>query len=388
MTRTIGIGVIGMGWMGEAHSRAYRAIPDRFPQAGIRPRLVVCADPVEARAAAAQERFGFERYAVDWHDLVADPTVDAVSVTAPNGMHLEINRAAAAAGKHILCEKPVGRFPEETLRSEEAARQAGVLTFVGFNYRWAPVVQYARKLIADGKLGQITHYHGRFLNGYAGNPNGFLSWRFDEAQGLGTLGDLMSHAIDMAHMIAGPIASLTSDKEIFIRARPIPQPGVGTHYDVGGVDSPRGDVTNEDYVSALVRFANGARGYLESCRVINGAKCDMSFEVHGTQGAIKWNFEQMNELQLQWRNDANPAEDAYLTVMSGPAHPYHGHFNPAWAAGLGYDDLKTIEAYNFLNSIVTGKQGEPGFAEAAAVARVQQAMIRSWESGGWESVQV
>lgn len=388
MTRTIGIGVIGMGWMGEAHSRAYRAVPDRFPESGIQPHLVVCADPVEPRARSAQERFGFARYTTDWHDVIADPAVEAVSVTAPNGMHLEINRAAAAAGKHILCEKPVGRFPEETLLSTEAARAAGVLTFVGFNYRWAPVVQYARKLIADGKLGQLTHYHGRFLNGYAGNPNGFLSWRFDEAQGLGTLGDLMSHVIDMAHMIAGSITALTSDKEIFIRARPLPQPGVGTHYDVGGDESPKGDVTNEDYVSALVRFANGARGYLESCRVINGAKCDMSFEVHGTKGAIKWNFERMNELQLQWRNDANPAEDAYLTLQSGPAHPYHGHFNPAWAAGLGYDDLKTIEAYNFLNSLVTGRQGVPGFAEAAAVARVQQAMIRSWESGTWETVEM
>ena len=113
----------------------------------------------------------------------------------------------------------------------------------------------------------------------------------------------------------------------------------------------------------------------------------MSFEVHGVNGALKWNFERMNELQLQWRNDANPAEDGYLTLQSGPAHPYHGHFNPAWAAGLGYDDLKTIESYSFLRSIVAGQQGEPGFAEAAAVARVQQAMLRSWESGHWETVQ-
>ncbi|MCS6827563.1 MAG: Gfo/Idh/MocA family oxidoreductase [Caldilinea sp.] len=387
MTRTIGIGVIGMGWMGEAHSRAYRSIPDRFPESGVRPRLIVCADPVEARARAAKERFDFDRYVTDWREVIADPAVEAISVTAPNGMHLEINCAAAAAGKHILCEKPVGRFPEETLRSAEVAHEAGVLTFVGFNYRWAPMVQYARKLIEEGKLGPITHYHGRFLNGYASNPNGFLSWRFDEAQGLGTLGDLMSHVIDMAHMIAGPIASLTSDKEIFIRERPIPQPGTGTHYDVGGPEGPKGHVTNEDYVSALVRFANGARGYLEACRVINGAKCDMSFEVHGTKGAIKWNFERMNELQLQWRNDANPAEDAFLQLLSGPAHPYHGHFNPGWAVGLGYDDLKTIEAYNFLISIVNGKQGEPGFTEAAAVARVQQAMMRSWQSGAWEAVE-
>lgn len=386
MSQTIGIGVIGMGWMGEAHSRAYRAIPDRFPASKIQPHLIVCADPVEARAHSAQERFGFARYTTDWREVIADPAVQAISVTAPNGMHLEINRAAATAGKHILCEKPVGRFPEETLLSDEAARAAGVITFVGFNYRWAPVVQYARRLLQEGKLGRITHYHGRFLNGYASNPNGFLSWRFDEAQGLGTLGDLMSHVIDMAHMLAGPIASLTSDREIFIRERPLPQPGVGTHYDVGGAEGPKGEVTNEDYVSALVRFASGARGYLESCRVINGAKCDMSFEIHGTQGAVKWSFERMNELQLQWRNDANPAEDGYTTLLSGPAHPYHGHFNPGWGTGLGYDDLKAIEAYNFLQAVTTGKQGEPGFAEAAAVARVQQAMIRSWSSGGWEQV--
>jgi len=387
MTRTIGIGVIGMGWMGEVHSRSYRAIPDRFHESGISPRLVVCADPVEARAQAAQKRFGFERYTTDWRAVIADPTVEAVSVAAPNGMHLEINRAAAQAGKHILCEKPVGRDPQETIQSAAAAREAGVLTFVGYNYRWAPLVQYAHQLIAEGKLGQVTHYHGRFLNGYAGDPNGFLSWRFEQEQGLGTLGDLLSHVIDLAHMLAGPITRVTSDKEIFLRRRPIPQAGSGTHYDAGSSDGPMGDVTNEDYASALVHFESGTHGMLEACRVINGAKCDMSFEIHGTKGAIKWNMERMNELRLQWRNDANPAEDGYTTLLSGPAHPYHRHFNPAWGLNLGYDDLKVIEAYNFLHSIVTGQQGEPGFAEAQAVANVQQAMIRSWESERWETVE-
>ncbi len=353
MTRTIGIAVIGMGWMGEVHSRSYRAIPDRFHESGIFPRLVVCADPVEARAQAAQQRFGFERYTTDWRAVIADPTVEVVSVTAPNGMHLEINRAAAQAGKHILCEKPVGKDPQETIQSTAAAREAGVLTFVGYNYRWAPVVQYAYQLITEGKLGRLTHYHGRFLNGYAADPNGFLSWRFEQEYGLGALSDLLSHVIDMAHMLAGPIARVTSDKEIFIRRRPIPQPGGGTHYDVGSSDGPMGDVTNEDYVSALVHFENGTRGMLEACRV----------------------------------NDANPAEDGYTTLLSGPAHPYHSHFNPAWGLNLGYDDLKVIEAYNFLHSVVTGQQGEPGFAEALAVANVQQAIIRSWGSERWEAVE-
>lgn len=387
MKRTIGIGVIGMGWMGEVHSRSYRAVPDRFHESGIVPRLVVCADPVEARAQAAQQRFGFERSTSDWREVIADPAVEALNVTAPNGMHLEINRAAAQAGKHILCEKPVGREPNETLASVAAAREAGVKTFVGYNYRWAPVVQYALTLLQAGKLGQITHYHGRFLNGYAANPNGFLSWRFKQEQGLGTLGDLMSHVIDMAHMLNGPITRLTSDRETFIRSRPIPQPGHGTHYDVGKPGDPHGDVTNEDYVSMLVHFANGARGMLEACRIINGAKCDLGFEIHGTRGAMKWSMERMNELQLQWRNDANPAEDAYMNVLSGPAHPFHHAFNPAWGLGLSYEDLKVIEAYQFLRSIVDDKQGAPGFEEAGAVARVQQAVMRSWEHERWETVQ-
>lgn len=387
MTKVIGIGVIGMGWMGDAHSRAYRALSDRFYESGIQPRLVVCADPIESRARTAQQRFGFERITTDWRTVVSDPAVDVVDVTAPNGMHLEINRAVAAAGKHLACEKPVGRNPDETMQSVAAARQAGIITSVGFNYRWAPVVQYARQLLADGKLGRITRYYGRFLNGYAGDPNGFLSWRFEQQHGLGTLGDLMSHVIDMAHMLAGPIARVSSDSEIFIRQRPIPQPGSGTHYDVGSSDGPQGDVTNEDYVSALVQFNSGARGVLEACRIINGAKCDMAFEIHGTRGAIKWTMERMNELQLQWRNDANPAEDGFTTLLSGPAHPYHRFFNPAWGTGLGYDDLKVIEAYNFLNGVATGTQGASGFAEALAVAQVQQAIIRSWSSERWEAVE-
>jgi predicted dehydrogenase len=387
MTRTIGIGVIGMGWMGEVHSRSYRAIPDRFHESGIFPRLVVCADQVEARAQAAQQRFGFERYTTNWRSVIADPEVEVVNIAAPNSMHLEIVREAARAGKPIMCEKPVGKDPQETIQSAVTAREAGVLTFVGYNYRWAPVVQYAHQLIAAGKLGQLTHYHGRFLNGYAADPNGFLSWRFEQEHGLGTLSDLLSHVLDMAHMLAGPIMRVSSDKAIFIRRRPIPQPGSGTHYGVGSSDGPMGDVTNEDYVNALVQFTNGARGMLEACRVINGAKCDMSFEVYGTKGAMKWSMERMNELQLQWRNDENPAEDGYTTLLSGPAHPYHRHFNPAWGLNLGYDDLKVIEAYNFLRSVVSRQQGEPGFAEALAVANVQQAIMRSWESEHWEAVE-
>lgn len=386
MTRQIGIAVIGMGWMGHVHSRAYNQIKDRFHDADFRPRLIVCADTVEARAREAQQRFGFERWTTDWRAALDDPQVEAVNVTAPNGMHLEINRAAAAAGKHILCEKPVGRFPEETIASYEAVRDTPLRTLVGYNYRWAPLVQYAQRLIAEGELGEITHYHGRFLNGYAGDPLGFLSWRFEGQHGLGTLGDLLSHVIDMAHMLAGPISKVVASRETFIRERPIPTPGLGTHYDVARGDEPRGAVTNEDYVSVLARFANGAQGILEACRVINGAKCDMSFEVHGTRGALKWNLERMNELRFQRRSPHNPAQEGYTELLSGPAHPYHSRFNPAWGLAIGYDDTKVIEAYQFLRSVVTGEQGAPGFREAHDVARVQQAIMRSWEDERWHTV--
>jgi predicted dehydrogenase len=375
-----------MGWMGQVHSRAYNVLPDRFYESDFRPRLVICADNVQARAEEARQRFGFAQATTDWHEVIAHPEVEAINITGPNSLHLEVIEAAAQAGKHILCEKPVGRFPAETIRAYEAVKAQALCTLVGYNYRWAPLVQYARHLIESGELGTLTHYHGRFLNGYAGNPSGFLSWRFLEAEGLGTLGDLMSHAIDMAHMLAGPIHKLVASRETFIKQRPIPRPGVGTHYDVATGDEAMGAVTNEDYVSAIVRFENGVQGIIESCRVINGAKCDMSFEVHGTKGALKWNMEQMNELHFQRRRDDNPAEDGYTRLLTGPAHPYHRYFNPAWGCALGYDDLKVIEAFEFLSSVASGKQAEPGFREAYRVAQVQQAIMRSWEHENWQTV--
>lgn len=384
MTRTIGIGVIGMGWMGEAHSRAYHQVLARFRNSGFAPRLVICSDNVESRALEAQERLGFEQFTTNWPEVVRHPEVKVVNVAAPNGLHLEMVQAAAEAGKHVLCEKPVGRDPRETALCEQAARQAGVLTFVGYNYRWAPMVQYARQLIDEGRLGRLTHYRSRFFACYASNPYGVLSWRFQKEHGLGVLSDLGSHAIDLAHMIVGPVSRVISNKETFIRQRPLPK-AAGTHFSTGGAEDPTGEVTNEDYVGILVSFENGVQGVIESCRVINGPKAEYTFELNGTKGALKWNFERMNELQVQFRSE-DDAEDGFTTILSGPAHPFHQHFNPGPGIGLGYDDLKTIEAYQFLKSVAEEKQGEPGFAEALAVANVQTAVERSWKSEHWENV--
>jgi predicted dehydrogenase len=386
MPRVIGVGVIGMGWMGEVHSRSYRQIVERFPDCPLHPKLVICADDVEARSSAARVRFGFEKQTTDWRRVIEDPAVEVVNVAAPNNLHLEIVRHAASQGKHIFCEKPVGRNPQETATIEHLARQAGVMTFVGYNYRWAPLVQYGRKLIHDGLLGNLTHYRGRFFAGYASDPRGVLSWRFQQdLAGLGVLGDLMSHVIDMSHFIAGPIQAVVGMRRTFIAERPLATAGQGTHFTVSA-EGPTDKVTNEDYVGTLVEFANGARGTFEACRIIDGPRCQMAFEVHGTRGSLAWDFEQMNELRL-FLSEGDSARRGYTRVLSGPEHPYHAHFNPAAGTGLGYDDLKIIEAYEFLKSIADGKLSEPSFSEALAVANVQAAVARSWETRSWEHVQ-
>ena len=385
MARSIGIGVIGMGWMGTVHSRLYKQVANRFRESAVQARLVVCADDVEARGREAQECFGFGQYTTDWKKVIADPDVQVVSIASPNNLHLEIVRAAAKAGKHIFCEKPVGRGPLETAQIEEAARKAGVMTGVGYNYRWAPLVQYACQLMRDGKLGELTHYRGRFLVGYGSNPEGTLSWRFQhETAGTGALGDLMSHVVDMAHMMAGSIKRVTSICKTFITQRPLAIKGQGTHFSTAS-GGPKGDVTNEDYVGALAQFANGAQGSFEVCRVIKGPRCEMAFELNGTKGALKWNFERMNELELHLP-DGTDEHDGLVLIQSGPQHPFYAQFYPGPAISMSYEDLKLIEAFQFLRSVADGKQREPGFTEALAVAEAQEAMQRSWESETWEDV--
>ena len=204
VSRTIGIGVVGFGWMGQAHSRAYRNIPMYFPETGLEPRLVAIADTVPERVDLAKNNFGFEAGTDNWRELLERDDIDVIDITAPNAMHEELAVAAAEAGKHIFCEKPVGIAPEATAVIEQAARKAGVVTGCGYNYRWAPMVQYTKTLIDEGRFGALTHYRGRFFSMYGRDRLGLLSWRFkqDEA-GYGVLSDIMSHAIDMAQYLCG-----------------------------------------------------------------------------------------------------------------------------------------------------------------------------------------
>ena len=384
--RELRIGLIGFGWMGQAHSRSYRDIPVLFPECGLRPRLTAMSDTVEDRRRLATDTFGFEAGHANWEDVIAREDVDIIDITAPNDLHRPIAEAAAKAGKHVFCEKPVGLLPADTAAIESAARKAGVITGCGYNYRWAPLVQYTKELILTGRLGGLTHYRGRFFSMYGRDRLGLLSWRFlQEEAGYGALLDIMSHAVDMALHLAGPISRLVATRETFVKERPLPQPGSGTHYDRGRAGDPRGAVTNEDYVGALVEFASGTRGTLEADRSIFGPQSAMAFELNGDRGAASWNHETLNQLDL-YLPDESPA-DGFIRVLAGDWLPHHGNFVPGGGNSIGYEQLKVIEALEFCRAVAENRPYAPGFGDALAVAEVLDAMIRSFDSGRWEDVE-
>ncbi|MGH9245062.1 MAG: Gfo/Idh/MocA family protein [Acidimicrobiales bacterium] len=385
MTR-IGVGVIGFGWMGQAHSRSVRRIATLFPEREYQAELVVCADSVAARRDTAVGDFGFAEATDDWRKVVEHPDVDAVFVCAPNMLHVEMCQAAAAGGNHIFCEKPVGGTPDQTRAIEAAGRRAGVIGGVGYNYRWAPLVRYAKELIDGDAIGEVTLYRGRFFSMYGNDPLGLLSWRFLQDQaGYGVSTDILSHAVDLAHFLAGPITRVVGTGATFVPERPLPRPGLATHYDRGAVGDPTGPVTNEDYAAALVEFASGTRGTFEACRTLVGPQSQMAFDVYGTKGALAWNLETMNELRL-CTDATEEGRRGYTTIHATERHPYHGSFVPGEANGIGFEDLVVIEDHEFLRSVAAGRQHVPGFAEALAYVRVQDAWLRSWRSGCWEDV--
>ena len=376
--------MIGFGWLGQAHSRSLQRIGTLFGERSFDAELVICSDPVPARVEDAVGSFGFARGEQDWRRVMDDPAVDVVYIAAPNMVHVEMVEAAAQAGKHVFCEKPVGGTPEQTVRAERAARRAGVISGVGYNYRWAPLVRYVRELIASGELGEITNYRGRFFSMYGSDPLGLLSWRFklDEG-GHGVTSDLLSHSVDLAHMLLGPITRVVGTTATFITERPLALPGAG-HYGRGAPGDPTGPVTNEDYAGMLCEFASGARGSFESSRTIIGPESQMDFDVHGTRGAAAWNLEKLNELQLYRLTD--DLGSGYTTVFGGDRFPYHGHFVPGSANGIGFEDLVVIEDYEFCRSIAEERPHAPGFAEAVEWVSVQAALLKSVQTGRWEPV--
>ncbi|MFJ7044517.1 Gfo/Idh/MocA family protein [Streptomyces sp. NPDC101112] len=383
MVSALGVAVVGFGWMGRVHTQAYARVPHHFPQLPVRPELVTVVEDVPGRAEEAAERFGFATTARDWREVAADPRVHAVSITAPNFLHREIGVAMAEAGKHIWIEKPVGLTAADARAVADAVAKAGVQGTVGFNYRNAPAVAYARELIAGGEIGTVTHVRVRLFSDYAAHPEGALTWRYErERGGSGVLGDLASHGVDLARFLLGDITALTADTAIFVPERARPTGATAGHTRATGGEL--GPVENEDYVNCLLRFASGARGVLEASRVAVGEQNNYGFEVHGTKGAVLWDFRRMGELGVS-RGTAYQ-DQSVSTVFVGPGHGAYEAFQPGSANAMGYDDLKVIEAHHFLRSITEGTSHGATLADAVHSATALDAMSRSAESGAWVSL--
>lgn len=382
MGRRIGIGVVGFGWMGRVHAVSSRRVLEHFPELGVAPRLVVAADVSPQRRAHARQ-LGFEEVVDDWRAVIDHPEVDAVSVTVPNALHREVAIAAIEAGHAVRIEKPAGAGLDDTAAIADAAERHGALTTVGFCYRFAPAVQHARALIERGAIGELTHYRGVFLADYANRPDAAASWRFlREHAGSGALGDLMAHVVDTAHHLAGPIARLSGRTATMIARRPRLPVGEGTHFSrVASGDLV--DVDNDDWAASLVEFASGLHGSLEASRVIVGPRVALRFEAHGTDGALAWDLERMNELRIAALSD--DGDEGYTTVLAGVHHPDFAAFHPGAGVAMGYDDLRTLEARTFLQTIRDGEQTAPGIAEMLSCAQVLDAIERSDASGRWEA---
>ncbi|WP_067783011.1 Gfo/Idh/MocA family protein [Actinomyces vulturis] len=383
--KQLGVGVISLGWMGRLHTRSYKGISEHFPELGIEPRLVAAADPVEEIRHTAVNDLGFDKAYADYHDLLADPDVDVVSICSPNFLHKEIALAAIEAGKPFWIEKPMGVNAEESREIAQAADKAQLATAVGFNYRHTPAIEYMRELVRSGKLGRITNVRVWFIADYNSSPQGPLTWRASrEKAGAGVVPDLMSHGADLAQYIVGRIASVSAITDTFINERPIPtKMGIGhSGFEIGDEVGP---VENEDYVAMLVRFDNGVIGTMESSRVSVGPRAEYIVEVYGTEGSARWNFERLNELEVCESIDGGPTH-GYRRAMANPAWGEWHRFQPAIGTSMGFDDMKCIEAAQFLQSVLTGEQIAPSAADAWCAAEVDEATVASAKDGQWHDV--
>lgn len=381
--RTLGVGVIGAGWLGDVHARAWARLRHHYADLGVVPRFAAVADSNPSALEVAVGKHGFASVNRDWRDLVADPAVDVVSVTAPNALHREIGVAVAGAGKHLWIEKPVGLSAADARAVADAVAAAGVQATVGFNYRAVPAVAKLHRLVADGAIGIPTHARVVFMSDYAAHPLGLFSWRFGLAQGgHGVLADLASHAVDLARFVLGPVDRLVAQTAVFIAERPLPGEGAASYgHGRGTEDAPMARVENEDYVAALARTSSGALVTIECSRVATGEQNTYGIEVHGTRGLVAWDFRSPGELRVS-RGDAygdQPAERLFV----GPGAGDYGRFQPGSALPLSFDDLKVIELAGLVRAILTGHNEGPQPADAVASAEALEAMVRSAGGAGW-----
>lgn len=380
----LSIGMVGYKFMGKAHSNAYRALPMFFPDR-IQPAMkVICGRNTEAVAAAAAQ-FGWTEHTSDWKTLVSRDDVDLIDINAPSNTHKEIAIAAAGAGKHLYCEKPLALSLADAREMLEAAENAGIKHMVGFNYRFAPAVMLAKKLIDEGRLGDIYHFRAWFLQDWLVDPNFPLAWRLQkEIAGSGAHGDLGAHLIDMAHYLIGTISEVVGMSETFIKERPLPEESGGLSA-TGRKDSETGTVTVDDATSFLARFENGALGSFEATRFAAGHRSTNSFEINGSKGSVIFDFERMNELHVYFTDDQEDVQGFRRVLATDPAHAFSDVW---WPAGhpIGYEHTFTHAFVEFLDAIEEDRQPVPNFKDGVKCQQVLEAVELSVKERKWIDV--
>ena len=348
-TPEVGVGMLGYAFMGKAHSNAFKTIPYMiYPPPAI-PRLVAIAGRNEAATSAAATRFGYEKYFTDWRALVEDPNVQLVDNGGPNDLHAEPSILAAQLGKHILCEKPLGRTAEESKAMLDAVNKAGVKHMAAFNYRFVPAIRQIRNLIDSGAMGQIYHFRAVYLQEWImphyGTP---MIWRLDKkAAGSGALGDLGAHIIDLAHYLVGGMKSVAAFTKTFIEDRPL------------GDGKGMGKVDVDDAFVAAVEFENGAVGTLESTRFAGGRKNYNCFEINAEKGSVRFNLERMNELEVFWVGEQPKETQGFHNVLISEG--YHPWWEYWWPHGhmIGWEHTFIHEFDHLLDCIVNDRPVGP-----------------------------
>lgn len=383
--RELRVGLIGAGFMGKAHSMAYAAMPMFFWPAPAIPVRAVIAEATEELAAEGAARFGFESSTGDWRRIIDDPTIDIVDIATPNHLHPEMAIAAAAAGKHIICEKPLARTAAEAKTMLDAVSSADVVHMVAFNYRRTPAVALAKKYIEEGAIGEILNFRGTYLQDWSADPASPLSWRFQSAiAGSGAVGDIGTHIIDMARYLAGEITSVIGIARTIIPERP-KQSGGRDALGSSRTDGELGPVDVDDEMVTMIRFANGAVGSLEATRNGYGRNNFITFEIHGTAGSLYFNYERRDELQVCFADDPGDRR-GFRTVYTGPAHPYGEGLWPIPALGIGYGETKIIEAFDLVSAIVNGTPVSPNFEDGYRISLIADAILQSSETSQWVDV--
>ena len=386
--KKLNVGLIGAGFMGKAHSVAYSNMPKFFWPAPAIPVFKTICDIVPEIAEDSKDRFGFEKSCTDWNEIVNDPEIDVVSVCTPNDSHAEISIAALKANKHVICEKPIANTIENAKAMADAAAEAkvnNIISMCAYQYRRVPAVVLAKKFIEEGSIGTILNVRATYLQSWSADPASPLSWRFQKKiAGAGTLGDIATHVIDISQYLAGEISEVVSSVKTYIDERPVQEGGVDLLGTVKlGSDATKAPVDVDDETSFLVKFKSGAVGSIEATRNAWGRNNFITVEVHGTEGSLFFNYERLNELQVCFAKDPDDRR-GFKTIYTGPAHFYGEVTWNIPGMNIGYSELKTIEMYEFIKSIIEGKQPSTSFEVAYQVSKVCDAVMRSAESGRWE----